>query len=334
MWTELSRKELLDVRLSELGLRLGDCWANEIAHRVCGELKERGLTFRPHFWLSDEWFSPENIPGVALPFYLAHPRLMRLERRMMLEVEGGTKAECAKLMRHEIGHAIQHAFALHRRRRWREIFGSATTKYPEFYRPRPGSRRFVQHLDGWYAQSHPVEDFAETFAVWLGPSTRWRRDYAGWPALKKLMYVDELMEQLAGHKPTVRSRAKPYSLGGLKQTLGEHYERRQAHFRAGYSPHYDRDLCRIFSNDPSHAFNETAAVFLRRHRRTIRQRVARFSGENQFTLDQVLKETAGRAKELGLRVRGSDEETLIDFALMLTAHTVHTLHRGNEWHPM
>ena len=28
------------------------------------------------------------------------------------------------------------------------------------------------HLDPWYAQSHPDEDFAETFAVWLTPEVQ------------------------------------------------------------------------------------------------------------------------------------------------------------------
>lgn len=331
-WTQFKHEALLDVRLCDLGLHLDDTWTREVADKVCGELRARGHRFRPHFWFSDEWFSPENIPGVAIPFYLGHPRLMRLERKMMLEVEGGTKTECAKLMRHEIGHAVQHAYAFHRRRTWQRVFGSARAPYPDFYRPRPGSRRFVQHLDGWYAQSHPVEDFAETFAVWLG--SRWRREYAEWPAFKKLEYVDELMEETRGTAPRVKSKARPYALRTLKTTLREHYERRQGHFKRGFSPQYDRDLHRIFSDDLSCATNETAAAFIRRHRRVIRERVARFTGKNHFTLAQVLRETAGRAKELGLRLRGSDEETLIDFALMLTAHTVHTLHQGNEWHPM
>ena len=49
------------------------------------------------------------------------------------------------------------------------------------YTPDPNSRAYVQHLDYWYAQSHPFEDYAETFAVWLRPSSRWKRRYEGWP---------------------------------------------------------------------------------------------------------------------------------------------------------
>lgn len=334
-WESLSHAQLLEVRLCDLDLPLEDTWVDELTAKVQRELERRELRLRPHFWVADEWFSPENIPGVGLPFYLMHPRLTRLERRMMFEVEGGTKSECLKLLRHEIGHAVQHAYALHRRRRWQTLFGSATVKYPDAYRPRPNSKRFVQHLDGWYAQSHPVEDFAETFAVWLTPRRRWRREYAGWKgALAKLEYVDALMTEIAGKAPKVRSRARPYALRTLKHTLGEHYRRRTEHYSTGYSDQYDRDLLKVFSDDAGDAECESAAAFLRRNRRNIRERVASFTGEYQFTLEQVLKEMAGRCKELGLRVTSSEEDAMMDFALMLTVHTVHTLHMGGEWHPM
>ena len=145
------------------------------------ELTARQLRFRPHCWLSEEWFSPDGTPGIAIPFYLAHPRLARLERKMMLEVEGGTNESCLKILRHEAGHALDTAYRLHRRQEYRRLFGRYSDPYPEFYQPRPFSRRYVLHLDLWYAQSHPVEDFAETFAVWLRPLSRWRTQYKGWP---------------------------------------------------------------------------------------------------------------------------------------------------------
>ncbi len=129
-----------------------------------------------------------------MPFYLAHPRLARLERKMFKEVEGGTQRQCMQILRHEAGHIVQHAYALHRRRKWQEMFGRSSSPYPESYRPNPNSRDYVQHLPRWYAQSHPDEDFAETFAVWLTPRSNWRQRYAEWPgALEKLEFVDELM---------------------------------------------------------------------------------------------------------------------------------------------
>ncbi|MEM1031958.1 MAG: putative zinc-binding metallopeptidase [Myxococcota bacterium] len=333
-WEGCSSEELMDVRLCDLGLKLEGTWLEEITARVCGELHERGLRLTPHFWLADEWFSPDGVPGVALPFYLAHRRLIRLEREQMFEVEGGTRAECVRIVRHEVGHAVDHAFGVYRRRRYQSLFGKASTTYPDFYRPNPASRRYVQHLDGWYAQSHPSEDFAETFAVWLNPRSKWRRQYRGWPALKKLEYVDELMAELAGQKPRVRDRSRPYSLSKLRHTLRTHYDRKRDHYRAGYSEAYDRDLLKIFSDDEIDRHRPTAASFLRRRRSDIRELVAKWTGEYEFTLDQVLKQMLGRCRELKLRTREHNEDPIVDFAIMLAVHTVHSLHRGTEWHPL
>ena len=122
---------------------------------------------------------------------MAHPRLMRLERNQMLEVEGGTKTWCMRILRHEAGHAIDTAYRLHRRKSYKSTFGNYSDPYPEYYRPKPRSKKFVMHLEPWYAQSHPAEDFAETFAVWLMPRSRWRKKYEGWTALKKVELVDD-----------------------------------------------------------------------------------------------------------------------------------------------
>ena len=199
-------------------------------HSLHEELEERGIRLRPHAWISSEWFSPDNTPGIAIPFYLAHPRLMKLEKKMMLDVEGGTWSECMAILRHEAGHTVQHAYQLHRRRRWQQLFGPSSKHYPLYYRPNPASRRYVQHLRLWYAQSHPDEDFAETFAVWLRPRSNWRTRYAGWPALKKLEYVDELMDEIAGKRPLLTSRERVDPLHELSETLGNHYQKKQAFY--------------------------------------------------------------------------------------------------------
>jgi hypothetical protein len=159
-WEKLPESQLLDVRMCDLRVEIKDSRLEEPIRIVCSELAARDLRVRPHFWLSEDWFSPEGVPGVAIPFYLAHPRLIRLERKFMLEVEGGSKADSVRFLRHEVGHAVQHAFELHRRRRWQKLFGKSSRAYPEHYRPNPASRNFVQHLDFWYGQSHPDEDFA------------------------------------------------------------------------------------------------------------------------------------------------------------------------------
>ena len=300
-------------------------WLEDCLEELYRELGARRLVIRPHAWLSDEWFSPGGVPGIAIPFYLAHPRLIRLERSQLLEVEGGTHAECMRILRHECGHAVQHGYELHRRREWQRLFGRSSTPYPESYRPNPASKRYVQHLRRWYAQSHPDEDFAETFAVWLQPRSDWRRRYAGWPALRKLEYVDRLMKEMAGVSPTVRSKRRVDPLRMLSRTLFDHYTQRRALYARGYPNTWDAELQQLFSNDRRLRSCEAASVFLRRHRSSIRRVVARWTGEYQFTLDTVLGDMIGRCSELRLRVVGRERQTLTDFMVLLTARTMEVL---------
>jgi len=325
-WASLPREELLEVRIRDLGVRLEGTWVEECVEELYDELAERELVLRPHCWLSSEWFSPEGIAGIGIPFYLAHPRLMRLERAMMLEVEGGTRSECMRILRHETGHALQHAFALHRRKRWREIFGPSTIPYPDSYRPNPASRKFVQHLRLYYAQSHPDEDFAETFAVWMGPRSAWQRRYDGWGALNKLEYVDELMHELRGQRPSVRTRQQVDPASKLSTTLRAYYDSKRAQYSVTYPTTYDRELKKVFSDSPKHAGRELASRFIQRHRTEIRRTVARWTGEYEFTLDQLLRDMIGRCRELKLRVAGSQRQVLLDFAGMLAVRTVHFLY--------
>lgn len=330
-WERWGDERILDLRFSQLGLAIEGSWLEEVLEEVTRNLERRALRFRPHFWLSREFFSPEGVPGVAIPFYLASKRLMRLERSQMLEVEGGTRDECLKILRHETGHAIQHAYQLHRMRSWQKVFGPSSRRYPKFYRPNPASRRFVQHLRLYYAQSHPTEDFAETFAVWLSPRAVWRRRYAGWPALDKLEYVDELMGEICGKAPSVKRRLQVEPLRELRMTLREHYQQKRELYLRTYPDIYDRDLRQLFSEDPKHGRSELASTFLRRNRREIRQLVSRWTGEYQFTLEQVLDDMIGRCRELKLRAVGSERRLLVEFAVLLTAKTMTFHYTRRTW---
>ena len=327
----LSEERLLDLRICDLGLRIEGTWLEERIGKLNDELESRDIRIRPHFWLSDEWFSPDGVTGIAIPFYLAHPRLMRLERKQILEVEGGTPAGCMKLLRHEMGHVVDHAFRLHRRRRWQRAFGRSSDPYPDFYKPSPASKRYVVHLDHWYAQAHPDEDFAETFAVWLTPGSRWRHRYRDWPALKKLELVDELMSEVAGRRPEVRNRVKIDSIAQLRKTLREHYEEKRERYRSMTTSVYDGDLIRLFRGKASRS-NDSAATFLKTHRVKIRKMVARSTGEHPLALDTVLKEMIDRCRELKLRVSGSQRQLLVDLAILLAARSVEYAYRRKDWH--
>ena len=324
-WETLSNEQLLKRRLSSLRVTVEGTWLEDCVRSLHEELAEKDIRLRPHAWISSEWFSPEGTPGIAIPFYLAHPRLMKLEQKMMLDVEGGTWSECMAIMRHEAGHTVQQAYQLHRRRRWQQLFGPSSKRYPLYYRPNPASRRYVQHLRLWYAQSHPDEDFAETFAVWLRPRSNWRTRYAGWPALKKLEYVDELMGEIAGQRPPVNSRERVEPLHELSETLAEHYEKKKAFYAFEAPKTYDRDLYRLFTADPRHRRSPPASAFIRRHRAYIRKLVARWTGENQLTLDAVLDDMIVRCRTHNLRAVGPERKLLTDFTVLLTAKTMHAL---------
>ena len=333
-WEHWPRERLLDVRIRDLGLTLEGTWVEGCVDDLYRELERRGIALRPHCWLSDEWFSPRNVPGIAIPFYLVHPRLIRLERSMVLEAEGSSRVECMRILRLEAGHAIQHGYRLHRRPRYQRLFGRSSTKYPTSYRPNPASRHYVQHLRAYYAQAHPDEDFAETFAVWMQPRSRWRKRYLGWGALKKLEYVDALMHELEGQRPPVRTRARVAPITQLGSTLREYYEEKRAFYAVDFPSTYDRELCRVFSTSPLFANRELASRFITRHAKTIRALVARWSGESEFTIDQLLRDMIGRSRLLKLRVSGPDERVLLDFAGMLAVRSVHFLYRRRESIPL
>jgi hypothetical protein len=333
-WEHWPRDRLLDVRIRDLGLTLDGTWVEACVEDLYRELERRGIALRPHCWLSDEWFSPRNVPGIAIPFYLVHPRLIRLERSMVLEAEGSSRVECMRILRHEAGHAIQHGYRLHRRPRYQRLFGRSSLKYPTSYRPNPASRHYVQHLRAYYAQAHPDEDFAETFAVWMQPRSRWRKRYQGWGALKKLEYVDALMHELEGQRPPVRTRARVAPISQLTSTLREYYEEKRAFYAVDIPSTYDRELCRVFSTSARFANRELASRFITRHAKTIRALVARWSGESEFTIDQLLRDMIGRSRLLKLRVSGPDERVLLDFAGMLAVRSVHFLYRRRESIPL
>jgi hypothetical protein len=334
-WADWPKERLLDLRICDLGVTIAGTWLDRPLRYIHRELDRVNLRLRPHTWFSNEWFVPDGVPGIAIPFYLAHPTLMRLERSQMLEVEGGTLASAVKILRHEVGHALQQGYQLHHRRRWQQLFGKSSVRYPTFYRPNPASKDYVLHLDLWYAQSHPDEDFAETFAVWfhLAPQV-WRKRYEGWPALEKLEYVDALMREIARRRPVISRRDEVDGADRLTVTLREFYAEKRARFGVSHPDIYDRDLKRLFSDAPQHRENEWAAAFLRRNRGEVRRLVARWTGEYQYTLQQVLKDMIGRCRELKLRRVGAERKVLLDFAILLTVKTMHYLYSGRHTHPL
>ncbi len=325
---QLRDDELLAYRIRDLAVTIEGSELEPRIAKLYGELEARGLRLRPPCYLGDEWFSPAGVPAIAVPFYLANARLKQLELHQMMEVEGGTPEWCAQLLRHECGHAFDHAYRFSSRRKWRSIFGSPDIDYePERYRPRPYSKGFVRHLPNWYAQAHPDEDFAETFAVWLAmPAEEWRERYRGWKALEKLEYVHELMREAQKKSPRVRGGRRRADASKMRSTLAHYYAARRKLWAQDQPGFYDVDLRRIFADAP--AGHGTAAAFMRRRRKAIVMRVALWTGQRKYVVDDLARKLIERCTELALHAPSDEVALALDVGTYLGSLLTNHLHTG------
>lgn len=318
-WEQLSDEDLLRWRISDLKVRIPGSAVERLVQQLYENLEAKGLSFRPHCYLSTEWLTPDRIPSVGIPFYLAHPRLIRLERTMMVEAEGESEASALRLLRHETGHAINYAYRLYRRSRWRELFGNISLPYdPHRYVMRPYSKQYVVHLRDNYAQAHPDEDFSETFAVWLTPGLDWRRKYAGWGALKKLEYVDRLMASLADKTPEVTKGLRLWDAAKTRSTLDYYYRNKRRVFGEGYLGFYDPLLLKLFTAQPGPS-PVRADRFMSANRRVLVNAIAQWSRLPKYSVQELLRRLNQRAREMKLYLPGDPGDTLFSLGISLTA---------------
>lgn len=315
---QLSRSDLLACRLCDLDINLEISPLSSRIDTLYKELSTFGFRFKPHFWISDDWFCPDGIPGVAIPFYLTHPKLVKLERDMTMDVEGGDKQWCMNLLRHETAHALLNAYKLHLRKDWQKVFGKPGKKYPITYWPRPYDKRFVLNLPNWYAQSHPHEDWAETFAVWLRPNSDWRHRYADWPAITKLHFVDQLMEEIYNKLQKVKNHKTEHSFKQIRITLRDYYANKLARYDADGPEFIDRDLYKLFGHPKRNTRAELASKFLLRVRKDVIESVEYWGGEYRFRIDRTIRNMARRCDELGLQLNWKEEKVKTELVACLT----------------
>jgi hypothetical protein len=328
-WTELGDEALLEKRISQLGLKIEGTPLEPLVRQLHDELTQKGLAFHPPCHVGDEWFVPVGVPAIFIPFFLAHERLRRLERTMMLEVEGDTPEWFMRLMRHEAAHAYAFAYRLPRRQKWRQLFGpSSNDETPEFYRPRPYSHSYVVHLDDWYAQSHPDEDFAETFAVWLTPGLDWRTRFKGWKALQKLEYVDELMRSIAGCPPLHLPPYRSTDYDCLRIKLRTYYARKRKLNEDTYPDFYDNDLRELFAGAPEGVAATKASAYLRQRRRPLMEAVCQATNEKKFRVNSLLTRLIRRCDQLGLTLNPADPREDLRVSAYITTLVMNYLFTG------
>jgi hypothetical protein len=299
------RYELLNTRICDLGLQIEDSPIEPFTQRLYRELARKGLTFRPAFYLTDSWGCPDEVPVIGIPFYLTDPRLARIEEEQTGEIEDD--ASIMMLLRHEAGHAINYAYRLFEERGWAEVFGPFSRPYRDSFAPNPFSRQFVRHIvhhqyGRTYAQKHPDEDFAETFAVWLTPRSAWRRRYQNWPALRKLRYVDRIMKRYRSVSPRYRSGELCLPVEEMSIPLAEHYGQRAERYRAAAQGYVDDKLREVFPSVKGGA-TILAVDFLRRHQQELVDRVIRWAGLPEAEVQTLLTKLEDRAEALELQLR-------------------------------
>src|SRR5215216_829255 len=316
------RRTLLERRISDLGLTISGSMVERLQEQLYRELEAKELAFKPPVYLSDQWGCPDGTPLIGVPFYLADPRLARLEEEEAVEVE--TELEAIKYMRHEAGHAFNYAYRLYDHPDWRRTFGPYSRPYQDRYRVNPFSRDYVRHILGWYAQKHPDEDFAETFAVWLTPTLDWRTEYVGWEALRKLEWMDRVMGEIGELSPSVPVPTEDdLPVEAMHWTVGEHYEIDDESFPLGDARQFDGDLLRVFARANEAPLAGSAAHYLAEHEGELVTRIAYWTGEGPAIVGALMRALRDRAALLDLRAAGLEAATLIELTAFGTAVMMH-----------
>jgi hypothetical protein len=324
----INYQRFLTTKISDLELDVNESLAPSFK-RLKKELRSHRILLWPDFYFGNEWGCVNKKISISIPFYLANPELKDLEG------ETPTNEEVMKILRHETGHAINYGYKLWQEKEWRETFGDFSKRYPTQYlsRVNPWSKSYVRHLhylgDPHYAQKHPDEDWAETFAIWLDPRSRWKVKYRNWPtALKKLSCVERLMRKIGGKEPFNPKRQHDGVYSMIDETVSEWW---------GLDGEIlDREL-QEYLNDMNELFIRSsngrkkllpAWKLIRKYARLLTERVSLWiSGSNKHTIRKSLREWEAICRNESLGYFLEDEERmLVELTTLLTYHVMDGVH--------
>jgi len=325
-------RELLGKRISQLGLKVEGSPVERSVEKLRKELLQKSLKrFKAVVYLIDEWGCPSGEPVIGIPFYLADPKLARLEGHVN-DLE--SQREIMMYLRHEAGHAFNYAYRLYTTPEWRELFGPFNRRYRDEYRPVPFSRRYVRHLAGWYAQKHPDEDFAESFAVWLTPRSAWRQRYKGWPAIQKLRYIDRMAKRFGDVDPIVGHGDTDITVEEMELTVEEFYRQVLEQNRAAVDLAMDGDLRDMFvRRHPRRKNVRPATEFLLEHRVALTDKITYWTGVKRPLVRGLVEAMARHTKDLDLWIeRAREPLALIELTAYGTTLAMNYLTRGKFIH--
>src|SRR3954469_6081733 len=325
-------RDVLTKPIRDLNLKIEGSSVERYVQQLYRELDRKGLKkFRPKVYLSDEWGCPSEEPVIGIPFYLADPKLQKLEREMN-DLEDSR--QIMMYLRHEAGHAFNYAYELYKTQEWHDKFGSFRKPYRDNYKPVPFSRRFVRHMEGWYAQKHPDEDFAETFAVWITPRSNWRKRYKGWGAMAKLRYMDRIARDLSDIEPIRRRGRTDITVDEMESTVAEFYRQSVLEQIATEDLALDTDLVDIFNVSKRRKGAQPAAEFLRQHRKPVADKIAYWSGVQRPLIRRLLEEIEQRVKALKVVADLERQpELLAEITVYATTLAMNYMQRGKFIQP-
>jgi hypothetical protein len=301
----------LKTPIRDLNLTIAGTSLEPIVATFEKELEATGIRrLRPRFYLSTEWGVPYDTIAIAIPFYLARPELTLLQAEQACHVEGSGPKDILRYLRHEMGHVVNYAYRLHESKEWLERFGPMSKPYEEEYRPRPFSREFVHHLPGWYAQKHPDEDWAETFAVWMTPGVDWRVQYAKWPgALRKLEFCDRTMKDVIERDPVTTAAELDDDVSNLSLSLDQFYHATMGAPSEG-PPGLEQMLSAIFAESDPTGVRLAASDLIHRIERDLPGSVFQWTGHMPERTRWLLGTLAERADAMKLTYRVDEEQGL------------------------
>jgi hypothetical protein len=185
-------------------------------------------------------------------------------------------------------------------------------------------------MEGWYAQKHPDEDFAETFAVWMTPRSNWRKRYKGWGAMAKLKYMDRIAKKFGNAEPLKPLGHTDITVEEMEDTVEQFYESHAFEQRDAGELLLDTDLQDIFNVSPRKRKGvRPAQEFLRENRKLIVDKIGYWSGVQRPLVRNLVESIEKRAGELNLRVELScEKQALAEIIVFITALAMNYLTRG------